>query len=469
MLWYIAKRIFFFIPTLFLITLLTFVISVNAPGDPFGCEQEPERSVDIAAYLEACREERKQYGLDKPLFYLGFGALAQPDTFYRIVPEEQQYALSRILDQFGNWEAVQAYYRANQVLFRSIGQVNSGNGSDLIQLKRNVYKLFTAYQVDAIRGLYTAIGATIKHRPGLKVLEQPFQASVAAYLKLPETATPWKNYIPDIRLYGLDNQYHRWLIGICSGDLGISYQDKRPVAHVISDAIGWTLMISGISILLVFAFAVPLGVWAAKYRYRLPDRMISISLFGLYSLPNFWVATLLILFFGGGDFLDWFPAYGVGDPDKYTSWTDRLAERASHLVLPLICWIYPGLAFLSRLVRGSMVEALNQDFTRTARAKGLAEKSVLWKHSFRNALLPLITIVAYVFPLAISGSIVLEFIFSIPGMGKLTFDAVFTRNYPVVIAIVLLSSVLTLVGYLVADILYAWADPRITFLKKQHS
>jgi peptide/nickel transport system permease protein len=178
------------------------------------------------------------------------------------------------------------------------------------------------------------------------------------------------------------------------------------------------------------------------------------------------VATLLIMFLGGGDFLNWFPAYGVGEIEDNMSFLQVVGVRAYHLVLPLICYTYGSLAFLSRQMRGAMVNALSQDYIRTARAKGLDENTVLWKHSFKNSLLPIITLFASVFPLAISGSIVLEIIFSIPGMGKLAYDALVARNYPVVYSVVMFSAILTLVGYLVADIMYALVDPRISYDKK---
>jgi peptide/nickel transport system permease protein len=186
----------------------------------------------------------------------------------------------------------------------------------------------------------------------------------------------------------------------------------------------------------------------------------------LYSLPSFWIATLLIVFFGGGDYLHLFPSYGLHDLDSSAPFFQRVLDLLYHLVLPLICWTYPSFAFLSRQMRGGMLNVIHEDFIRTAKAKGLDDKHVYWKHAFRNSLLPVITLFANIFPFVIGGSIVLEYIFSIPGMGRLTYDAITERNYPVVYAVTMFSAVLTLVGYLVADILYAVADPRITFSQK---
>jgi peptide/nickel transport system permease protein len=145
---------------------------------------------------------------------------------------------------------------------------------------------------------------------------------------------------------------------------------------------------------------------------------------------------------------------------------DSLLVKMHHLILPLFCWTYGSLAFVSRQMRGSMINALSQDYIRTARAKGLDEGKVIWKHALKNSLLPIITLFAAVFPYAISGSIVLEIIFAIPGMGKLAFEALGARNYPVVYTVVMFSAILTMAGYLVADICYALVDPRISYSKK---
>ena len=250
------------------------------------------------------------------------------------------------------------------------------------------------------------------------------------------------------------------------GDFGISYQDQRPVKKVIWEAVRWTVMLSIVSIILTYLIAIPLGIKAAAKKDSTSDKVMSTTLFMLYSLPVFWVATLLIMFLGGGDFLSWFPAYGVGEVADSDGFITVFWIRFYHLILPMICFTYGGLAFLYRQMRGAMINTLSQDYIRTARAKGLDEKNVLWKHAFKNSLLPIITLFANVFPLVISGAIIIEDKFSIPGMGKTAIEAISARNYPMIYTIVMFSAILTMVGYLVADILYAVVDPRISYNKK---
>jgi len=274
------------------------------------------------------------------------------------------------------------------------------------------------------------------------------------------------------RLYGLDKpihiRYFIWLKQIVTFNFGESYKDHRPVMEILLERIPISLQLSLSSIFLVYLLAVPIGVYSAYRQKGLLDRIITLLLFILYSLPNFWVAMMLILFLGGGRFLDWFPVYGLNSEaaDAFGVWR-WLLDRLWHLVLPITCLTYGGLAFLSRQQRGAMLEVIRQDYIRTARAKGLSEKLVVFKHALRNSLIPIITLSAALFPAMLGGSVIVESIFSIPGMGKLGFEAILARDYPVIMAIATISAFLTLVGILVADIVYTLVDPRISFEAKR--
>jgi len=268
------------------------------------------------------------------------------------------------------------------------------------------------------------------------------------------------------KLYGLDKpltvQYLLWVKRVFTLDFGNSFKDHRPVLEKIAERLPITIQLNAISIFLVYLIAIPFGVFSATHADTLTDRALTLFFFFLYSLPSFWVAVLLIMFFGGGDFLDIFPVYGISSIGA-DSWSlfHWLTDRLWHLVLPVTCLTYGGLAYLSRLTRAEMLEVIREDYIRTARAKGLSERVVIFKHALRNALLPIITLLAFLLPAMFGGSVIIESIFSIPGMGQLGFESVLSRDYPVIMAITTISALLTLAGLLISDILYATLDPRI--------
>ena len=270
------------------------------------------------------------------------------------------------------------------------------------------------------------------------------------------------------RIYGLDKpiwqQYVSWLGRLVRLDFGTSFKDDRPVRDKIFEALPVTLEINFISIFLIYVIAIPIGIYSATHPHGLTDKALTVSLFVLYSLPSFFVAMLLILYLGGGEYLNWFPVYGLNSLEAETwSWPRRLADHVWHLVLPVFCLTYTGLAGLSRYARAGMIETIRQDYIRTARAYGFGEKTVIFKYALRNSLIPILTMLGTLLPALIGGSVIIEQIFSIPGMGRLTFSAILFRDYPVVMGTLSMSALLTLVGILISDLMYAIVDPRISY------
>jgi peptide/nickel transport system permease protein len=283
-----------------------------------------------------------------------------------------------------------------------------------------------------------------------------------------------RKFIPAVAFHSR-NQFHRWLFGdgihtkgILRGDFGASYQTRQPVSTLISERIGWSLFFTLFSIFLAYLISIPIGIKSAAQKNSRFDRITSTVLFILYSLPLFWVATLLLMTFANPDVYFVFPASGVKPVSGYpegANFLQRIHISLPYLVLPTVCYTYSSITFLSRLMRGSMLEILGSDFIRTARAKGLGEKKILWKHALKNSLFPVITVFAHVFPAMIGGSVIIESIFTIPGMGNAIYQSISTQDYPVLIAVFTITGLLTATGYLVSDILYAWVDPRISFSK----
>ncbi len=268
------------------------------------------------------------------------------------------------------------------------------------------------------------------------------------------------------KLYGLDKplpvRYALWVGKKVTLDFGDSYKDHQPVTEKILKTLPITLQLNIVSLFLIYLLSVPLGVFSATHQHSIGDRISTLGLFVLYSLPNFWVAMLLMYFLGGGAWLDWFPVAGINSLQASSMpWHEWLLDRTWHLVLPIFCLTYGGLAMLSRFARAGMIETVRQDYIRTARAYGFSEQVVIYKYAMRNSLIPIITMLGYLLPAMISGSVIVESIFSVPGMGKLSFEAILSRDYPLVMGILSFSAVLTLIGLLLSDILYALVDPRI--------
>ena len=468
---YILKRILIFIPTLIVISLITFMISQNAPGDPV--EQMLTQTVgggegrasDRMATEKVYLQQRQKLGLDLPIFYFSLSNLAEPDTLYKIPKEHHRENLSRLIHIHGNWQQIESYYHQVKKFEYAVYNIprTESNARALIRMKDITSALSVSYRDERIAAIFSELNDSCAANPSLNTLIPPLNAARSAYDKVKSESTKWKTSVPALNFYGFQNQYHKWITKFFMGDFGISYQDKRPVSSKVWEAIGWTMLLSSLSIFFTYLVAVPIGVWSAVNKGSTADKAVTSGLFILYSLPNFWVATMLIFFLGGGDYLDWFPPHGVMSVSASAPLSEKIPDIAYHLILPLFCWTYASFAFLSRQMRGGMLTVIGQDYIRTAWAKGLSRGKVTWKHAFRNSLLPIITLFASIFPLAISGSIVLEYIFSLPGMGSLSYNAIIARDYPVVYTVIMFSAVLTLIGYLVADILYAAADPRITY------
>ena len=265
--------------------------------------------------------------------------------------------------------------------------------------------------------------------------------------------------------YGLDQplyvQYGRWLSRIGRFDFGDSFsQDHRPVIDKIAERMPITILINVLSIVIILGVAIPIGIISATRRNSLFDRATTIFVFIGFATPSFWLALLLMDYFGVR--LGLFPVAGIKSLGfEYLGLGGKVWDVLHHLMLPVFVSAFGGLAGFSRYMRSTMLDVVRQDYILTARAKGLPEGTVIYKHALRNALLPVITILGLSIPGLIGGSVIFETIFAIPGMGKLFYDGVMMRDYPLIMGILVIGAILTLAGNLIADISYALADPRI--------
>lgn len=268
-----------------------------------------------------------------------------------------------------------------------------------------------------------------------------------------------------IELYGLDRpihvQYFDWLGRMVRLDFGRSFSpDRRPVLDKIAERLPVTLALNVASLVIILMIALPVGIYSAVRAGGLFDRISTVLLFIGFAAPSFWLALLGMRWFGVE--LGWLPISGLTsiNYDQLSFW-GKLVDLARHLAMPLIISTIGGLAGLSRYMRANMLEVIRQDYLTTARAKGLKERVVIMKHALRNALIPVITVLGLSVPGLIGGSVIMESIFAIPGLGQLFYTAVMSRDYPLVMGGLVIGAVLTLVGNLLADLSYAWVDPRV--------
>jgi len=255
-------------------------------------------------------------------------------------------------------------------------------------------------------------------------------------------------------------QYLYWVRGVTTLDFGRSIRDRQPVAGTIAAKLPRTLLLNGVAFAIAAMIGIPIGLWSGRRPGRLLDRGSAVIFFLLYSLPTFWVALLLMHFFAVR--LEWLPLFGITSSyhDELSTGA-RLLDRVRHMILPVLTLAYAQLAIFARFSRAAVFEVIRQDFITTARAKGAGEGVVLWHHAFRNALLPLITLLGLTVPYLLSGGVIVEEIFQWDGIGRLYFESIRTRDYPTTMALTVVTAVATLLASLLADVLYAFADPRI--------
>lgn len=281
----------------------------------------------------------------------------------------------------------------------------------------------------------------------------------------PEIMAAHPEYMEQVReQLGLDKpvyvRYVRWLNELVHGNFGYSYYSKRPVWTELKARIGITVMIAALSILLEFIIGLSMGILCAKNQSKIVDYFFSTLAVIGHCIPSFWLALVMILVFAIK--LKWLPSTGLYTPKLAdAAFGVRFMDRFRHLVLPVTVTAISGIGSKARQMRSSYLDVMNQDYIRTARAKGVSERAITWTHTFRNACIPILTMMSGILPALIGGSFILESIFGIPGLGFYGTDAILKHDYPVIMATIMISSLLVMVGTLIVDILYVLVDPRV--------
>jgi peptide/nickel transport system permease protein len=469
MLRYFLKRLLLFAPTLLLALVLTFGLSRLVPGDPVeeaNAEEFEQSTQSEAELLRMYRSRSARMGLNKPVFYCAFQPAAYPDTLYKIPFRNRREVLMKLLRQNGNWPAVERYYESIGSLKKELqsmplqwtSEARSSLGHVINTLQFSKDLGVAQLHLDKMAGLIPQDSMLQQATyPAYKHLRESFDYLMAH----PQKA---KLYRPALVWQGFDNQFHQTFLGYLRGNLGQSFEDGKPVSTKIERALSWTLLINIFALPIAYLLAIFIGVRMAVHKESRFDRRANTFLFGLYAMPSFWVALILLVVFSNPDWgMNFIRITGMMDLDENSSWSTWISVCFRQLIIPILCLIYPAMTVLARQMRSAMIVVLNQDFVRTARAKGVAENEVIWQHAFPNAAFPLITYFGSLLPDMVAGSILVENIFNIPGMGHLMVDAMGSQDWPVVFGIILLGTLLSIVGLVLVDLVYAWLDPRVRF------
>jgi peptide/nickel transport system permease protein len=487
MLRYVLKRLLLFIPTFFGISILVFLLSAQVPGDPAALSLQGRQAGSelkgSAPSQKHYKEVRKRMGLDAPLFYFSIGDRTVPDTLHRIPDPQERERIQRLAWEYGAWEEVQRFIRSRDRLLEDLQGMEGGSEARIEAIRLLNGLLMQPDKRVLARKLKRFEGA-IERMGSPKETEKRSSELRSAFKSMQEESSKILRYIPDFDWHGVENRYHTWFFGdrpwfgdadpdkaytgygLIRGDLGNSYFSGRPVALVLWDAFGRTLLFGSIATVLIFGLSILIGVFTSIDQGPF-GRGLQGFLLLLYSMPEFWIGTLLITLFANPDILNLFPsAYTLMEIPEKAPWWQALFIQVHHMLLPLICFTYGSLAYLSRQMKGGMDDALSADFMRTAMAEGVPEERRVGKYALKNALLPLITLFGTILPYLLSGSVIIETIFSIQGVGRTGYQALIARDYPVIFSMLLFSTLLTMVGTLLSDLLYAWADPRIAHRKK---
>lgn len=476
------------IPTFVGVTLVIWLVMTLAPGDPEAAgsgggaldQGPPENLQDLESQSRNVRMFRRQFSLDRPRFWNDWPGLDAQDVREALEVKRigvrggespgEVKAATRILDDWGTYATpvlvvlleetaddrelqtlVLRYLRQSAYVFRTVRP--SGYQPSEADLARDREIDAGNTRINGSDYIWTAGDGPAKRAEVVANWQSWYE----------ERTVNWDYGFWDRARIGLtDTQFGKYWANLAKGDLGLSNRTKEPVLRMILGRLKYSLSLVVPSFLLAWVLAIFLGVFSATRHGRAADQAIGVTLFMLYSIPTFVMGTILQRWLA----VEWglFPTEGFESPgalETMTTW-EHFLDVLKHITLPMMVYTYGGLAYISRQARSGMLQVLKADYVRTARAKGLSERTVIWKHAVRNGMMPIVTLLGTALPILLAGSVIIEYIFNIDGFGLLMIKSIFQKDYNVVMGIQIIVAALTLIGLLLTDLIYAAMDPRIT-------
>lgn len=451
----IAKRIVLVFPTLFLVMIIAFFLSKWVPGD----------TADAMLLLQGIHHESSNYkgeyekiylksGMDKPTFYLSLKPHFYPPNIHSIIDQTKRSQIKAFLQQKRHFNDIVPYIESRNLLINSIQ--NDTFAQD-VKLQNGINNLSFISDINEIEAEIIQISGLINtnHRHTLNELENNFQKLKDNKISI---------FYPVIKWHGADNQFHQWFKNVIKGDFGLSTKDGRTVWSKISSAIKWSLVLIILNLLLTHIIAVPSGLYSGYRAEGWYDKVSHVIWVLLFAIPVFWLASMLVIYFTSARYGTWmniFPLPGQWYIPEGQPFVQTLSQYSGQLILPVICLAANDIAQVSRVIRNNVVQQKNALYVRFARSKGLTDTKVLFRHILPNVLIPMITMIGGRIPAGLSGALVIEVIFNIPGMGRLMMDSINSYDWNVVFGVLLVVSFFTILFMTITDILYQWANPKI--------
>mgnify|MGYP001339376527 CR=1 FL=1 len=466
---YVLLRLILVLPTVLIVCVIAFFMSRAVPGDQADAVLllrgvNPEFSQgDNPEYSSVYVSEK----LHLPLFYFSVLPDFYPENIRSITNKYRRNTIIALLHQKYPFRIIQQFLDERDSFVKLMsGQLNSPDNKSMESGHvLNADSLNQALYI--LSGMQFAempddITAALRQLEGLMGIQFQQQSITLKEAVQNMDHTKRKYYYPKMYWHGTQSQFHQWLSGMLKLEMGVSMKDGQPVWNKIVAAMKWTLTLLVLNLILTLIISVPLGIYSGQFPGTLFDKWTGITSIALYSIPVFWLASMLIIFFTTSDYgMKVFDISGIYNFDGSKDFLSALVRNADHLILPVICLVLNDIAYLSRLVRSGFLKEKTNLYGLFARTKGLTERDVAYKHILPNTLIPLVTLIAGSIPSALAGTLVVEVIFNIPGMGRLMHNSIFSADWNVVFAILIVISIVTALIFLLADLMYIRLNPKI--------
>ncbi len=434
---YAIKRLLLFLPTILLVSILAFALSNMSGGDSTADTlslQGMESEMD--GYDVAYQRQYKKDGLNKPLFYMGIRSNYVHHDIEKIAtPAERKFVQTLVDERYSSTYVLKII---QQLIYMRQKQTLPSSTINKLVARADMRELKVEFSKDR------------------------YTDSKLASLLLEAEEHKYKYHYPVAVWHGMDNRYHHWISSLIQGDYGVSKLDGRPASHKIWSSLRWTLLIVTINVIITLLLSIPYGLYTGLHVGGWFDRWSSNVLFAIFAMPTFWIATLMVMFFTSEEFgMRIFPGVGIWYQSGETTFWEMIASKWTMLILPIGIIVLKDLAYLGRMVRDTVAGESKKQYALTALSKGSTYKRYAWRHILPNALGPTITLSVGAIPGALGGTLLMEVIFNIPGMGRLLYTSIGNADWNVVFPIVLLTAVVTVFWYFIGDVLIAILNPKL--------